>query len=78
MFRYSVMLVMLCDVAAGCGKVDDGGAKGAMHDEKAQNGIPAANVWSGQIQTIDKAKGVEQTLMRSVQRQNNEIDAQSR
>jgi hypothetical protein len=76
--RYSVMLVMLCAVATGCGKVDDGGAKGAMHDEKAQNGIPAANVWSGQIQTIDRAKGVEQTLMRSLQRQNSEIDTQSR
>lgn len=69
---------MLCAVATGCGKVDDGGAKGVTSDEKAKSGAPAANVWSGQIQAIDRAKGVEQTLMQSVQRQNSEIDAQSR
>jgi hypothetical protein len=75
--RYSVMLVMVCALVVGCGKDDGEGAMGKASDVKAKHEVPATNVWSGQIKTIDKAKGVEQTLMQSAQQQSSEIDKQS-
>ncbi len=37
----------------------------------------AKHVWSGQVQALDKARGVEQTLMQSARQQGGEIDKQS-
>jgi len=66
-----VLFILLVVFAAGCTQSGNG-------DAKDQSKESTTTVWSGQVQTIDKAKGVEQTLMQSAQQQSNEIDKQSR
>ena len=71
--RNGVMAVALLALAAGCTQSNDNDD----NDDQDQPEGSVKHVWSGQVGTIDKAKGVEQTLMQSAQRQNSEIDKQS-
>lgn len=75
MKRFAIILALLAVVPAGCGNDGHGGRvarAGADHDR-----APASNVWSGQLRTLDRAKGVQQTLMKSARRRGQEIDRQS-
>lgn len=75
--RYTLMLALLLALVAGCAKSDDNDVKGKLEDVKDKAKEPVAHVWSGQVKALDKAKGVEQTLMQSAQQQSREIDKQS-
>jgi ABC-type phosphate/phosphonate transport system substrate-binding protein len=71
--KVGVMAVALLALAAGCAQSNNDD-----NDDQDQPEESVKNVWSGQAGTIDKAKGVEQTLMQSALQQNGEIDSQSR
>jgi len=66
------MVAALLALTAGCAQSNNND-----NDDQDQHEESVKHVWSGQVGTIDKAKGVEQTLMQSAQRQNSEIDKQS-
>jgi hypothetical protein len=71
--RNGVYLAALLALLAGCAQ----SSNNDDNDDQDQPEESAKNVWSGQVGTIAKAKGVEQTLMQSAQQQGNEIDKQS-
>ena len=77
MVRYSVMLALLCALVAGCGKSPGDDMKGKVEDVKAKAKETADHVWSGTVKTIDRAKGVGQTLMDSAEEQRRKIDKES-
>ena len=68
--RNTLITVMLLAFLVGCGK--NGGDD---MNEKAKESTH--NVWSGQIQTLDKAKGVEKTVMDAAQQQRQAIENDS-
>ena len=70
--RNSVMAVVVLVLAAGCAQKNNND-----DDDQDQPEESVKNVWGGQVGTIDKAKGVEKTLMQSAQQQSGEIDKQS-
>ena len=75
--RNTLITVMLLAFLVGCGK--NGGddmkekAKAVMENAKEST----HNVWSGQIQTLDKTKGVEKTVMDAAQQQRQAIESDS-
>lgn len=69
-----VMAAALLALAAGCAQSNNNDND---NDDQDQPEESVKHVWSGQVGTIDKARGVEQTLMQSAQRQSGEIDKQS-
>ena len=71
--RIGVMAAALLALVAGCSQSNDND-----YDDQNQPEDSVKNVWSDQVGTIDKAKGVEQTLMHAAQQQSSEIDSQSR
>ena len=71
MTRYTVMLAVLLTFIAGCSK---GG--GGMQ-EQARKVKPSDSVFSTQFKEIDKAKGVQQTLMNSAARERQQLDNQA-
>ncbi len=77
MVRYTVMLALLCALVAGCGKSPSNDMKGKVDDVKDQAKETADHVWSGTVQTIDRAKGVGQTLMDAAEEQRRKIDKES-
>lgn len=70
--RNGVMAMALLALAAGCAQ-----STSNDDDDQDQPEESVKHVWSGQVGTIDKAKGVEQTLMQSAQQQSSEITKQS-
>ena len=68
--RNTLIMVMLLAFLGGCGK--NGG-----DDMKEKAKESTHNVWSGQIQTLDKAKGVEKTIMDTAQQQRQAIERDS-
>lgn len=62
---YMLMSVLL----AGCAQHDN--------DEDDQPQETVKHVWSGQVKAMDRARGVEQTIAESAQRQKREIDEQT-
>jgi len=75
--RYTVMLALLCALVAGCGKIPGDDMKGKVGDVKDKAKETADHVWSGTVKTIDRAKGVSQTLMDSAEEQRRRIDKES-
>lgn len=75
--RNTVITAMLLAFLVGCGKSsgDDMKDKANAITEKAKESTD--NVWSGQVKTLDKAKGVEKTLMDAAQQQRQAIDSDS-
>ena len=73
--RNRVLLMALIALLAGCGQSNNN--SNDDNDEQDQPEESVKNVWSGQVGTIAKAKGVEQTLMQSARQQSSEIDKQS-
>jgi hypothetical protein len=71
MARYTVMLAVLLAFIAGCSKGGDGGMKEQAHKIK-----PKDSVFSTQFKEMDKAKGVQQTLMNSAAQERQELDKQ--
>ena len=67
-----MIAVVMLALVAGCAQRNDNDS-----DDQDQPEESVKHVWSGQVGTIDKAKGVEQTLMQSAQQQSGEIDKQS-
>ena len=72
MARYTVMLAVLLAFIAGCSKGGGGGMQ-----EQAQKVKPKDSVFSTQFKEIDKAKGVQQTLMNSAARERQQLDNQA-
>ncbi len=70
MARYTVMLVVLLAFIAGC-------SKGGGMQEQAQKVKPKDSVFSTQFKEIDKAKGVQQTLMNSAARERQQLGNQA-
>lgn len=77
MIRATVMLALVCVFIAGCEKTPAEKIKAHAEDAKEQVKESADNVWSGTVQTIDKAKGVGKTLMDSAEEQRRRIDKES-
>ena len=75
--RNTLITVMLLAFLVGCGKNggDDMKEKAKSVTEKAKESNE--NVWSGQVKTLDKAKGVEKTLMDAAQQQRQAIESDS-
>jgi len=71
--RNRVLFMALIALLAGCAQSNNNDD----NDDQDQPEESVKNVWSGQVGTIAKAKGVEQTLMQSAQQQSGEIDKQS-
>ena len=76
-FRYTVLAAMLVALLAGCAKSgsDDLKEQAGATQDKAK--VSADHVWKAQVTALDKAKGVEQTLMNAAQEQRQAIDKQS-
>jgi len=73
--RNRVLFMALLALLAGCAQSTNNNDD---NDDQDQPEESVKNVWSGQVGTIAKAKGVEQTLMQSARQQSGEIDKQSR
>ena len=73
MKRWAAVLLMGCLV--GCGQPAGNEASATGQDDAGA--VPRKNVWSGELKAMDKARGVQQTLMDSAQRRRDEIDRQS-
>jgi hypothetical protein len=74
MARYTVMLTVLLAFIAGCSK---GGGGGMQEQAQAQKIKPADSVFSTQFKEIDKAKGVQQTLMNGASQERQQVDNQA-
>lgn len=77
MTRYGAILALLVTVVAGCGGGGDDYMNAKTGNERHDTRETSPNVWSGQVKTLDKARGVEQTLMKSARQQQQTIDEQS-
>jgi len=73
MARYTMMLAVVLAFIAGCSKGGGGGMQ-----EQTQKVKPTDSVFSTQFKEIDRAKGVQQTLMDSAAREHQEIEKQTR
>ena len=74
--RYSAILVLLIVFLVGCGKNDGDDIKGKVEGAKEKIKHSAENVWSGQVETLDKAKSVGKTLMDSAEEERRKIEKQ--
>jgi outer membrane lipoprotein-sorting protein len=76
-FRHAVFAAVLLAFLAGCSKSGSEDMKERMEDIKDNVKESADHVWSAQVKALDKAKGVEQTLMDAAKEQRQAMDKDS-
>ena len=76
-FRYTVTAALLFAVLGGCAKSGSDDMKEQLGDikDKAKTGVD--HVWKAQVQALDKAKSVGQTLMDAAEEQRQAIEKDS-
>ena len=77
-FRYTVIATLLFAVLGGCAKSGSDDMKEQLGDIKDKAKIGADHVWKAQVQALDKAKSVGQTLMDAAEEQRQAIEKDSR
>jgi hypothetical protein len=77
MIRVTTTAVLLLAAVAGCTKINSEAAQEQVDKAQHEAKHNPNSVFSTQLKAIDKAKGVEQTLMRSAAHREQEIDRQS-
>ena len=75
--RYTLVIAMLCVLVTGCEKSPSDEMKSKVEDAKDKAKETTHNVFSGMVNTIDKAKGVSKTVMDSAAEQRRKIDEES-
>lgn len=74
MIRYTVIAPLLIAVLGGCAKSGSDDMKEQLGDIKDKAKTSADHVWQGQVQALDKAKSVGQTLMDAAEQQRQAIE----
>jgi hypothetical protein len=75
--RNTVTVVLLAFLV-GCGESGDDDIKETAKAVTDKAKTSADHVWSAQVKALDKAKGVEKTLMDAAQQQRQAIDSDSK
>lgn len=70
MARYAIVLAVLLALTAGC-------SKGGSTQQQARKIKPKDSVFSSQFKEMDKAKGVQQTMMNGAARERRQLDSQA-
>ncbi|MEJ2574148.1 MAG: hypothetical protein P8164_11255 [Gammaproteobacteria bacterium] len=78
--RYTILTAVSLALLAGCAK--NSGEAGTAETKASNDSVKATtdktdNVWSGQVEALDKAKRVEQGLMDTAERQRQAIEMDS-
>ena len=76
-FRYTVIATLLFAVLGGCAKSGSDDMKEQVGDIKDKVKTSADHVWKAQVQALDKAKSVGQTLMDSAEEQRQAVEKDS-
>jgi hypothetical protein len=76
-FRYTVIAALLFAVLGGCAKSGSDEMKEQVGDIKDKATTGADHVWKAQVQALDKAKSVGQTLMDAADEQRRAIEKDS-
>ena len=77
MIRVTAMLVLLLAAIAGCTKINSEAAQEQVDKAQREAKHNPNSVFSTQLNALDKAKGVEKTLMNAAAQRGQEIDQQS-
>ena len=77
MFRYTVIAALLLAVLVGCAKSGSDDMKEQVGDIKDKVKTGADHVWKTQVQALDKAKSVGQTMMDAAEEQRLAIEKDS-
>lgn len=75
--RYTIIAAMVCAFLVGCAKSGSDDMKEQMQDMGKEVKGGADHVWKAQVQALDKAKSVGQTLMDAAEEQRRVIDKDS-
>jgi hypothetical protein len=76
-FRYMVIAALLFAVLGGCAKSGSDDMKEQVGDIKDKVKTGADHVWKTQVQALDKAKSVGQTMMDAAEEQRLAIEKDS-
>ena len=76
-FRYTVIAALLFAVLGGCAKSSSDDMKEQVGDIKDKVKTGADHVWKTQVQALDKAKSVGQTMMDAAEEQRQAMEKAS-
>lgn len=71
---FCIAALTMAALLGGCSRQDDESASAP----KPQSGLPEDNVFSGQVEALEKAQGVQQTLDAAAAKQREAIERQER
>ena len=76
-FKYTVVAALAFAILGGCTKSGNDDMKQQLGDIKDKAKTGADHVWKAQVQALDKAKSVGQTLMDAAEEQRQAIEKDS-